>query len=330
MRILVVSSYPPRHCGIGTYARDQAARLRAAGHDVTVLTPPDGEGDVRVRFEGAKPFLAAARMASRFDRVIVHFQPALYYRPRAPVSKVLASAGLLWLSLISRRLEILVHEADRPLMWRPDYVLLRLALARAARVSFHTELERSSLERHYGVRVRGAVVRHRVDPARVPSREEARERLGIAGRAPVFVCAGFIQPSKGFDRALEAFSKVGAGSLFLVGSVRDRTAGNLAHAEYLRGRCREIAGATFVEGFLDDQEFDQWVASADWLLLPYRRSWSSGVLARGHAVGTPAIVSSVGGLPEQAGPEDLVFQTDEELETRMRQAAAAIPVGIDG
>ena len=42
MRILVVSSYPPRHCGIGAYARDQVHELRAAGHEVTVLTAPVG------------------------------------------------------------------------------------------------------------------------------------------------------------------------------------------------------------------------------------------------------------------------------------------------
>ena len=46
MRILVVSSYPPRHCGIGAYARDQVSDLRAAGHHVTVLTAPDGQGEL--------------------------------------------------------------------------------------------------------------------------------------------------------------------------------------------------------------------------------------------------------------------------------------------
>ena len=43
VRILVVSSYPPRHCGIGAYARDQVHELRAAGHEVTVLTAPGRE-----------------------------------------------------------------------------------------------------------------------------------------------------------------------------------------------------------------------------------------------------------------------------------------------
>ena len=77
MRILIVSSYPPRHCGVGAYARDQAARLRADGHAVTVLSPPDGDGEVRVPFLGGGAFRRAARMGRGFDRIVVHFQPAL-------------------------------------------------------------------------------------------------------------------------------------------------------------------------------------------------------------------------------------------------------------
>jgi hypothetical protein len=49
------------------------------------------------------------------------------------------------------------------------------------------------------------------------------------------------------------------------------------------------------------------------VVLPYRRSWSSGVLARAHRLGTPAIVSDVGGLGEQAGTDDVVVEGDEGL-----------------
>src|SRR5439155_17340735 len=73
VRILVVSSFPPRRCGIGAYARDQVLGLRAEGHDVTVLSPPDGGGELKVPFSAGRPFLRAARLARRFDRVIVHF-----------------------------------------------------------------------------------------------------------------------------------------------------------------------------------------------------------------------------------------------------------------
>ena len=87
-RILVVAPYPPRHCGIGAYARDQVARLRADGHEVTVLSPPDGDGDIKGPFLGGRAFLVAKRIGPRFDSAILHFQPALYFKPRAPVSKV--------------------------------------------------------------------------------------------------------------------------------------------------------------------------------------------------------------------------------------------------
>jgi glycosyltransferase involved in cell wall biosynthesis len=324
MNVLVVSTFPPRHCGIGAYARDQVADLRGNRDRVTVLSPPDGEGDIRVPFFGGRPFFRAARKGGEFDRIVVHFQPVLYYRPRAPISKVMTSLGLLSLALARpSRTEIVIHEADTPKRWRPDYLLLRWAFARAGRLWFHTETERRALERDYRVRVRGGVVPHRVRPTRTVSREDARAELGLPAGRTIFVCAGFLQPSKGFDRAVEAFRAAEGGSLYVIGSVRDRTPENERYALALAERAAASPGVTFVERFLSDEEFDLWVAAADWLVLPYRRSWSSGVLARAQALGTPAIVSAVGGLAEQAGPKDVVVHDDDELARAFRAAVAA-------
>ena len=108
----------------------------------------------------------------------------------------------------------------------------------------------------------------------------------------------------------------------MVGSVRDPSTENEAHAARLRVLCEATERATFVERFLSDQDFDRWVAAADRLVLPYRVSWSSGVLARAHALGTPAIVMDVGGLAQQAGPHDTVVRSDQELETELRLVAS--------
>jgi glycosyltransferase involved in cell wall biosynthesis len=324
MNVLVVSSFPPRHCGIGAYARDQVASMRAEGDHVSVLSPPDGDGDIRAPFFGGRPFFWAMRRGRRFDRIVVHFQPVLYYRPHAPISKVMTSLGLLSLVLARRdRTEIVVHEADPPTRWRPDYVVLGWAFARAGRMWFHTQTERRALERDYRVHVRGAVVPHRVRPSRAVTREEARAELNVPAVGTVFVCAGFLQPSKGFDRAVEAFPGADGSSLYIIGSVRDRTPENEAYARTLAERATAVPGVRFVERFLSDEEFDLWLAAADWLVLPYRRSWSSGVLARAQALGTPAIVAAVGGLPEQAGPKDVVVRDDEELARAFRAAVAA-------
>jgi glycosyltransferase involved in cell wall biosynthesis len=294
---------------------------------VTVLSPPDGDGDLKEQFLGGRVFSRAARQRS-FDRIIVHFQPALYYKPQAPVSKVLTSWRLLFLAVAARRsLTIVVHEADPPVPRRPDYVLLRWAFRMAPRLVFHTKAELDAFERDYRIRAHAVIAAHTVQavkPTGDASTGEARERLGVgSSEEPMFLCIGFLQPSKGFDRAIRAFGGAGGGSLYVVGSVRDETPENRAHVEELRRLCATTPGATMVEQFVDDAEFDLWVSAADWMVLPYRRSWSSGVLARGHALGTPAIMTAQGGLPEQAGSGDVVVTEDWELEAAIREWVAA-------
>jgi glycosyltransferase involved in cell wall biosynthesis len=346
--VLVVSSYPPRRCGIGAYARDQVERLRGEGDDVTVLSPPDGSGSIHAPFEGGGAFRRAASIGGRFDRILVHFQPALYYPPRRPVAKILTSASLLWLVVRRRRrVAIVVHETDEPIRWRPDHAILCVAFLLAPDLRFHTGTERAEFVRAYRMRGDGRlrVVEHAVRPTLrrgQASPGQARERLGIRPHGgPVLVCPGFLQPSKGLDRALDAFEAVfasdgersaespaGTASLYLVGSVRDPSRENLAYAAGLRARCERVAGAHLVERFVSDEEFDLWVAAADRIVLPYRRSWSSGVLALAHELGIPAIVSDVGGLAEQAGVADTVVEGDEELVRAFDAVRAKARAGV--
>jgi glycosyltransferase involved in cell wall biosynthesis len=336
MRIAVVSSYPPRHCGIGSYARAQVERLKKDGHDVTVISPPDGDGDIKVPFSDGRVFREVARRGGAFERIVVHFQPGLYYTPgaTAAVSKIRTSLALL--SLVRRRpqVEILVHEAHPPTRWRPDHLLLRRAFAKA-HLLFHTDAERRALERDYRIGVRARLVDHR-DGVRVEAagnKEEARRRLGLDAVEPLLLCAGFIHPWKGYDRAIRAFAaSEGPGRLAIVGSVRDESAENLAYAAELRRLAAATEGVTLVETFQTDEEFDTWMTAADRVVLPYTRAWSSGALARARVLGTPAIVSAVGGLAEQAGPDDIVVRSAEELRAafqRVRGIARAGPTPAD-
>lgn len=316
MRILVVSSYPPRHCGIGAYAAAQVRRLRDEGHDVVVLSPPDGDGDIRKPFVGGSAFRRAASIGARFERVVVHFEPGLYFRPRSLFLHVLTAASLLWLVARRPSTEILVHEATAPpSRLRPDYRLLGLAFSRA-RLLFHTRAEWAALERDYRIRTRARLVPHRDSVtvyARV-SKDEARGRLAVEAAGPLFVCAGFLHADKGFDRAVGAFASAGSpGRLYVVGSVRAPGAETSAHVAELRALCEKTDGVTMIERYVSDEEFDVWMSAADRVVFPYRRAWSSGALARAQRLGTPAFVADVGGLAEQAGPEDVVFDSAETL-----------------
>jgi glycosyltransferase involved in cell wall biosynthesis len=165
------------------------------------------------------------------------------------------------------------------------------------------------------------------------NKEEARRRLGLDAAEPLLLCAGFIHPWKGYDRAIRAFAaSEGPGRLEIVGSVRDESAENLAYAAELRRLAAATEGVTLVETFQADEEFDTWMTAADRVVLPYTRAWSSGALARARVLGTPAIVSAVGGLAEQAGPDDIVVRSAEELRAafqRVRGTARAGPTPAD-
>jgi len=327
VRILVVSSYPPRHCGIGAYASAQVERLRAEGEDVVVLSPPDGDGDVRRAFIGGAAFRRAAAIGDRFDRIVVHYETGLYFRPRSPFTHMATAASLLYLTLRRRNVEIVVHEANvPPNRWRPDYRMLGMAFARA-RLAFHTDAERDALERAYRIRTRSRLIAH-TDGVTVHARltrQQARERLGLEAGGTLFVCAGFLHPDKGFDRAIRAFGAAGSpGRLFVVGSVRIPSDATDRYVGDLRRLAADTPNVTLLEGFVSDDDFDAWVAAADLMVLPYRAAWSSGALARAQRLGTRALVSEVGGLAEQAGPDDVVFGTEEALAELF---ARAVPAG---
>jgi glycosyltransferase involved in cell wall biosynthesis len=313
-RVLVVGPYPPRRCGIGAYSAALNEKLEERGDEVTVISPMDGDAEVRVPFEGGRPFREAARLAPGFDRVLVHFQPSLYFKPRAPISKIRTALALLRLCRDHPNTEVLVHEADTPIRWRPDYILLRRAFRAAPLLLFHTEREHEQLERGYRIEVSAKLIDHRegISLRARPSRRDARKQLELPEGERIFVAPGFIHPDKGLERAIEAIRRTGAGRLFVVGSVKDATPRNLAYAKKLR----ETAGedVTFVERFVEEAELDAWTAAADAVVLPYRRSWSSGALARAQSLGTPAIVTAVGGLPEQASDRDTVVRSDRELD----------------
>jgi glycosyltransferase involved in cell wall biosynthesis len=324
MRIVVISSYPPRHCGIGAYAAEQVRRDRKAGHEVTVISPPDGDGDLRVEFTGGRPFRLASRIGRGADRIVIHFQPALYYAPRAPVSKVATSMALLELCRRRPQTEIVVHEADKPKRWRPDYVLLRAAFRAASVLLFHTERERGELERAYGIEVRARLIPHG-DGVRLHgtwTRETARERVGVPAKETLFVAPGFIHPDKGLDRAAEAVSRAGTGRLVILGSIKDPTPRNLAYVESLRVLVAGAPNVGIIERYVTDEEFDAWLAAADAVVLAYRRSWSSGALARAQRLGTPAVVTAVGGLGEQASDRDVVVRDDQELAAALAEIAS--------
>lgn len=329
----MVTPYPPIRDGIAAYAVQAVAELRRQGHDVEVLSPGPSAAHHHLDLAGPRGALALAKRVRRYDRVIVQFHPDVFYRlPSSPAEHAGESLALAAACQAAHDIHVVVHEIDyRTGTGRGPRAVAARALWRSVdRILVHTERERDDFVTAFGVsRDRVTVEVHGANFVRrtTVSRDEARRSLGLPPNDFMFLTIGFIQPHKGFDRAVHAFRDVAVpgARLDVVGSLRVQDGGYLAYLDELRALVAATPGAVLHEDYVSDEVFDRWLVAADTVVLPYRSIWSSGVLERAALYDRQVLATDVGGLPQQAGARAGVslVHDDAGLAAAMRAAAVA-------
>ena len=322
MKILMVSPFPPLRDGVGKYAAQEVRALREEGHEVEVLAPVACAAHHVENFKTWYGGLAKLRgYARRYDKVILQYQPShFHWRGEGP-ARIVSNFWMMVAFQTIANLTIVCHEVEYPPpnwpKWHPQKLFERLAWRGAKHVEFHTTHEVDEMGRKLGVAPQSYELRDHgryFKPAISESRAQARRRLRLPSDVPILLCIGFIQPHKGFDRALRAFRRVpGDARLAVVGSVRSDSPGHRGYMDELRYLAASDPRVGVHERMVSDDEFDRWIVASDAVLLPYREIWSSGVLERARVLGRPVIASAVGGLREQLRPDDRAVETEEEL-----------------
>ncbi len=319
MRILVVSTYPPKHCGIARYAAQQVGALRDEGHEVRVMSV-DGEGAVDYPLRLTDPSGAenAITIFAGFDRVILHYAPGIIALDRDTREVFHGALHRACRSISKTRFEVVIHEMEYPGEWRRRRRQARLWRS-VATLQFHTAHERDLFASHYP-RVphdRLQLVDHGRDMRKsyLGSYPEARRELGIGPTEVAFVSCGFIQRNKGFDRVVAIFSSSEslnpAAHYHVVGSAR--TAEFEPYVAELASSAEDFPNVTVHGGYLDDESFDRWITAADYIVAPYRAICSSGILARAALFDRLVIAADVGGLRDQARAGDTIVADDRGL-----------------
>lgn len=328
----MVTTHPPTPCGIGAYGEQSVAQLRAQGHVVDVVSP-DGQGNVDFAWDlrGGSNILKLLDLLPYYDRAGIQYQWAFFYsdpfiRERR-WETLQTTLSFLWLFLRSRKIDMIAHEI--PYLPGRQGWLYKWKWKLAPKVVFHTQSERERFEQHYGIRLRDSQVemRNHHDVFQKFSAHGpggARRELGIAQGKLIFLCIGFIQRHKGFHRAMSAFAQADLrdAELYVVGSMRVPDRDNQKYLAELRDLAAGHPAIHLVESFVSNEDFDTWISASDWVVLPYSEIWSSGVMARTRLLERRAIVSAVGGLPEQVSDQDLLFGSDEDLIAALQAAAA--------
>lgn len=149
---------------------------------------------------------------------------------------------------------------------------------------------------------------------RVPTREEARARLGLDRGAKVLLFFGQIKEVKGLDillRAMPAIVEDHEDALLVV-------AGKVWKDDWskYRGRAEalEAAGKCVCRvSYIPESEVPDYYAAADAVVLPYRRIYQSGVLLLAMSYGKPVVVSDIEGMTEMVedGVNGYVFPSGD-------------------
>jgi glycosyltransferase involved in cell wall biosynthesis len=210
------------------------------------------------------------------------------------------------------------------LRW-PGIALYRRLVNQCAAVIVHTATARDAICGTLGVaESKVTIVPHPGTPpsaASGPTPDELRARHGL-GTLPVLLAFGFVHVDKGLDDLVAALGRLASAHdlpevrLVVAGAVRPRVGlfrfFELRDRLYLarvRRMSRRLPGHTMVEtGYVPDADVVGWFQAATAVVLPYRRNIdTSGPCSIAHALGTPVLASTTGGLREQCADSPWTF-----------------------
>lgn len=322
MKYLMISSYPPMKCGIGTYAYQMAQSLENGGESVDVLSPIEGGGNIKTDLRGYFNILKILRYSRNYNKIILQYHEAFYYADRNLMNlfNILCThiSFTFLFFLLKDKIEVIVHEIPYAHASKANYFFEKMKWHVCQKMVFHTHKEVESFEATY-FRLpsdRFAINRHNKYFLKYcnESKDESRRKLSISTESIIFLCIGFIQPHKGFDIALNSFKGTKKPmELYVVGSLRVQWGEYIDYLSNLVSLSKEIPNAHVVNQYLTDEEFDRWINASDVIVIPYKEIWSSGVVARAKLFEKPVIARNTGGLKDQLEKKDLVFDNDADL-----------------
>jgi glycosyltransferase involved in cell wall biosynthesis len=305
VKILVVSQMWPSEADpdFGSFVAQVCRELEAQGHELEVVAI-DRRGLPRTKY--LKLARDARRAAKRFrpDVVYGHFL--------APAGVAAAGAA----RAVGAPLVLTAHGTDvgNVERSRPAKALTRRATARAARVIAVSDWLRMRLVAELpelGGRV--DVVDCGVDMETFAPRDgrEARVRLGWEGEPPYYLFVGTLDERKHVLPLVHAFTRIGEGSLAIVG------------AGPLRDALRDRPGVKLC-GPVPHAQIAEWMAAADYVCQPTDGEAFGQALLEAMACERSVLATTRGGPPEFVPAEAgvLVDPTSKgEIERGLRELA---------
>lgn len=312
MHVVLIGPSPPLRGGIAAHTRGLREALERAGHRVDVVSysrlypasvfPGRSERDRYARVTpahhvldalGPRSWLAARRMVRSLRPDVILAQ---WWHP-------LTAAALLAVAGVGRRSPLIVccHNATPHERFPGAALLSRWALSSADGFLCHSSAVRAVLHTRGLWAPSEVATMPRLIEAKRPGRWGARLRAaaGVAEHGALVVLPGNIRAYKGVELLVAAWARArpaGIDRLVLAGECYlERT---LLECWLRRSGCAD--STIVIDRYLTDDALLAWIDAADVVVFPYLTASQSGMLPVALAARRPVIVSTAGGLVEQA------------------------------
>jgi glycosyltransferase involved in cell wall biosynthesis len=297
-RAAFVSTYPPRRCGIATFARDLATAVGnseiVAIHrsEDRILYPLEVTG--RIAAESRPDYLHAADMISSSGVEVVSLQHEYGLFGGQDGSFILDFLDRVRVPAVAT-----LHTVLRQPSLSQRHVMKRL-IDRTAAVVVMSKVAARLLHDGYGAEpARTSVIPHGVPDLPLVHPGLRKPDFGLEGRS-VILSFGLLGPGKGYEHAIEAMSRVRKDRPDALYVVLGATHPNLirTEGEAYRDRLRRMVHdlglrehVRFVDRFVGQEELGRWLQAADVFVTPYPNldQIVSGTLSYALAAGRPAV-----------------------------------------
>ncbi len=286
MRVALISSYPPSHCGIGEYTRMLITSLRSLdpGIEVYVFSDKSTRREpwldtysgasvyplfTRGNGDGVEKVINILSEIGGVDILHVQHDYSLY----GYGCKILGVIEEAVKEKLAKKAVITMHTVHHPYTDEKQTIDFQKQLNRVDKIIVHSHLQEFEL-RNQGIspyRVERIPHGTLLNPYLGYPRMKLIENLGLEEKqvhGAIIVVPGFLKRDKGLDILLEALRILKPGrrdqTIIVAGELWDRRL--LQYIEEIR----RISNTIFWEKYLDSNEILQLNALADIILLPYR------------------------------------------------------------
>jgi 1,2-diacylglycerol 3-alpha-glucosyltransferase len=318
MKIGMISSYLPIHCGIATYSSYLIKELRRLRNRVYIVCHKGGKGlDCCPAFNYDDSDLPhkAFKAMMKFSPDLVHIQHeyALFGEQRGV--NVIPLAYKFKLSQIPT--VITLHTVPKECNYE-EQIIEKALVEIADAIIVHEQYQRELIIGRVGHQDKIWVIPHGVRDIKPVSK--AKEKLGLEDKKIVLL-VGYFRRSKNFERVVRIFPKVAESvddALLLIASGARRPEDIAYQDEFLEFVANSVAKDKIkvLLGLFSQEKFDLILSSADAAVFTYRSGAQSGIMAHCLAFAKPTVVSSdVQAMVDlvQKIRSGLVARTDSEL-----------------